>query len=437
MNLALPMMVGSVIETVYNLTDAFFLGKLGTAQIGAPSISFSLVFFLIVFGMGLSGAGTTLISQSRGKNDAVKMNHYMNQLASLLTVASIVLSAIGVALAGPILRLLSTPEEVYGYAFTYMTIVFLGIPFMFVYFVLQASFTAVGDTVTPLKVHLLAIAVNVIMDPLLIFGLGPFPALGVAGAAIATVLSQGIGAVLALIVLARGKAGLRLSLAAMRPDRRAWGLLLKIGLPSSVGQALSAFGFTVLQGVVNRFGTAAIAAFGVGNRIMRMFDIPTQGMANATTSLVGKAMGARDHATVRRTVRSALSLIVVFEVPFLLLAFFFGGELVRLFVNDAEAIRLGDLMFKVVNPSLLMFGLYMALTGAFQGAGDTRIIMVLSVIRLWVIRVPLAYALAYLTDLGPLSIWIAMFVSNFLTATAGGLYFKSGRWKKALDPDTV
>jgi putative MATE family efflux protein len=305
------------------------------------------------------------------------------------------------------------------------------------YFSLQASFTAIGDSATPIKVHLLAIGINVALDPVLIFGFGPIPAFGVAGAAVATVASQGVGAALSLAVLRRGRSGLRLTLADMRPKAKAWGLLLRIGLPASVGQGLSAFGFTVLQGVVNMFGTSAIAAFGVGNRLMNLFDIPTHGIASATTSLVGRAMGARDERLAMRVVRIALAMVLVFEIPLLTMAFAYGGGLVRLFVSDPEAVRLGDIMFKVVTPSLLMFGLYFAMSGAFQGAGDTKVIMVLSVFRLWGVRVPLAYLLAYRTALGPLSIWAAMFASNFLTATIGFVYFKMGRWKRALDPDGI
>jgi len=437
LGIALPMMLGSAIETVYNLTDAFFLGRLGTAEIGAPSIAFSIVFFITVFGSGLSGAGTTLIAQSRGKGDAAKMNGYMNQATSLLLAASVALAAIGAVVAAPLLRALNTPDEVYGFALVYMRVIFLGIPFTFMYFALQASFTAIGDSATPIKVHLLAIGLNVALDPVLIFGLGPIPALGVAGAAVATVASQGVGAALSLAVLRRGRSGLRLTLSGMRPRSRAWGLLLRIGLPASVGQGLSAFGFTVLQGVVNMFGTAAIAAFGVGNRLMNLFDIPTHGIASATTSLVGRAMGARDERMAMRVVRIALLMVLIFEIPLLTLAFAYGGGLVRLFVSDPEAIRLGDIMFKVVTPSLLMFGLYFAMSGAFQGAGDTKVIMALSVFRLWAVRVPLAYLLAYRTSLGPLSIWAAMFASNFLTAAIGFVYFKLGRWKRALDPDRI
>ena len=148
-------------------------------------------------------------------------------------------------------------------------------------------------------------------------------------------------------------------------------------------------------------------------------------------------MGAKDERSAMRVVRTALFMVLIFEIPLLSLAFAYGGGLVRLFVSDPEAIRLGDVMFKVVTPSLLMFGLYFALSGAFQGAGDTKVIMALSVFRLWVVRVPLAYLLAYRTSLGPLSIWAAMFASNFLTAAIGFVYFKLGRWKRALDPDRI
>ncbi|MBL8966490.1 MAG: MATE family efflux transporter [Spirochaetaceae bacterium] len=430
--IALPVMAGSLVETLYNLTDAFFLGKLGATEISAPSIAFPIVFFLIVFGSGLSGAGTTLIAQSKGRGDPKKMSFYLNQMVLILGVAALLLSLVGLVLSRPLLGLLKTPPEVFEAAASYLTIIFAGMPFMFAYFALQASFTAVGDSFTPLWVHLVAVGVNVILDPLLIFGLGPFPRLEVAGAAIATVLSQGVAAVISIAILARGRHGLRLSPGEMRPRADAVKLFLRIGLPSSVGQGLSALGFAVLQGVVNFFGASAIAAFGVGNRIISLFDIPAHGIASAATSLSGQALGARDEARAHRVVRVALVACLVFLTPPLVASFFFGGGLVRFFVNDAEAIRLGGIMFRVVSPSVLLFGLYLVITGAFQGAGATKIIMVLAVVRLWAIRVPLASLLAFGFGIGPVSIWYAMFVSNAVTALAGFVYYKKGSWQGAL-----
>lgn len=432
LKIAAPAMAGSLVETLYNLTDAFFLGKLGSAEISAPSVSTSLVFFLIIFATGLSGAGTTLIAQVKGRGDGERMNFYMNQTALILAAASGILTVSGLVLARPVLRLLNTPPEVLGPALTYLRIVLGGMPFMFAYFLLQASFSAVGDTLTPLRVHLAAVLFNVVLDPLLIFGFGPIPAFSVAGAASATVISQGLGAVLSLRILAKGRGPLRLRRSLLRPDPKAAALILRIGLPSSVGQALSALGFTVLQGVVNLFGTGVIAAFGVGNRLIGLFDLPAHGLSVATTSLVGQALGARDEVRAARVVKSALLLCLVLVGLPLGASVVFGGHLVRIFVADPEAVAVGDLMFKVVAPSVLFFCLYLVLTGAFQGAGDTRVIMVLSVVRLWVVRVPLAYALAFLAGMGPMSIWIAMFVSNLVTALAGFAWFRGGGWRKAL-----
>ena len=437
LGIAAPAMAGSLVETLYNLTDAFFLGKLGAVEISAPSVSTSLVFFLIIFASGLSGAGTTLIAQVKGRGDEERMNFYMNQTAIILLAVSGILTLAGLVLSRPVLRLLNTPPAVLGPALTYLRIVFCGMPFMFTYFLLQSSFSAIGDTMTPLKVHLAAVLANLALDPILIFGFGPIPALSVTGAAIATVVSQGLGAFLSLRILLRGRSSLRLRRRLLRPDAKAAALILRIGLPSSIGQALSALGFTVLQGVVNLFGTGAIAAFGVGNRLIGLFDLPAHGLSVATTTMVGQALGARDEKSAARVVRAALRLCLFLVGPPLVASMFLGGHLVRLFVADPEAVAIGELMFQVVAPSVLFFCLYLVLTGAFQGAGDTRIIMILSIVRLWVVRVPLAYALAFLAGFGLSSIWIAMLASNLFTAVAGFAWFRGGKWRKALGDASI
>ncbi len=433
MRIALPVMAGSLVETLYNLTDAYFLGKLGAEAISAPSISFSILFFLIVFGSGLSGAGTTLIARSKGQGDASRMNFYMNQMTSLLAIASFVLALAGFAASRPLLRLLGTPPSVSAATLDYLRICLMGLPFMFAYFALQSAFTAVGDSFTPLMVHLFAVGVNVVLDPLLIFGFGPIPRLEVVGAALATVVSQALAAAFSLAILAKGRYGLRLSPGSMRPHADTARLFLGIGLPASIGQGLSALGFTALQGLVNGFGASAIACFGVGNRIVSLFDLPAHGIASAATTLAGQALGAGDEPRARRVVRIALLACLLLLTPPLVLSVFWGGALVRFFVADPEAVRLGGIMFRIVSPSVLLFGLYLVTTGAFQGAGATRIIMILAVARLWVFRVPLAAYLIRGAEQGPEAIWYAMFVSNLVTALAGFAYYRHGSWVHALE----
>ena len=271
----------------------------------------------------------------------------------------------------------------------------------------------------------------------LIFGIGPFPQLGVKGAALATVISQGAGAAASIVILMRGRSGLKLLRKNMKPSFSSLSLFFRIGIPASIGEALSSLGFTTLQGIVNRFGTSVIAAFGVGNRIMGLFDMPSHGFSSAVATLAGQSLGARNIKTAKRVLHVALVMNTAIIGVFLTIGFFTGGELVRLFVNDPETVYWGNIMFKVVTPSILLFGIYYVITGAFHGAGDTKPIMYLGILRLWGIRVPIASILAFHTKLGPGGIWVGMFASNLITALLGFLWYRKGTWVDAIDPDRI
>lgn len=382
-------------------------------------------------------AGTTLIAQAWGRGDGERVNFYVGQTTTVLVIIALFLSVAGIFLAGPLLKLLQTPESVYAFTLDYLYIVFAGLPFMFGFLVLQSTMQGIGRTVVPLVLQVFTVALNIALDPIMIFGVGNIPALGVRGAAYATVLARGIGSTIAFVVLFRGRYGLRLTLGNMRPDRRAIRLLLRIGLPSSMGQAVSALGFTVLQGIVNSFGTPVIAAFGVGNRLISMFNMPAMGISRATTTLVGQNLGAGDVKKAREAVVLSILVIQAFLLPAMTLTFFYGSSFIRFFVDDPETMRYGAELFRVVAPSVVFFGFFHAVTGALQGAGDTRPVMYLSIARLWLLRVPVAYILCFMTAVGAGGIWWAMFVSNMVTAAAGLLYLKKGPWTEALDPREV
>ena len=308
---------------------------------------------------------------------------------------------------------------------------------MFGFLVLQSTMQGIGRTVVPLVLQVFTVALNIALDPILIFGVGAIPALGVQGAAYATVIARDIGSTIAFLILFRGKYGLHLTFQNMRPHRSSIRLLLRIGLPSSLGQAVSALGFTVLQGIVNSFGTPVIAAFGVGNRLISMFSMPPTGISRATTTLVGQNLGAGDVKKARNAVVLGILVIQAFLLPAMTLTFFYGSSFIRFFVDDPETMRYGAELFRIVAPSVVFFGLFHAVTGALQGAGDTRPVMYLSIARLWLLRVPLAYMLCFMLNLGAVGIWWAMFISNVVTAAAGLLYLKRGTWTGALDQREV
>jgi len=435
--LAVPIMLANLLQMLYNLADAYFLGKLGKEAVSAPTISFNLVMLLVVFGMGLAMAGTTLIAQSKGKGDRERVDFYLAQITMLLAATSVVISAAGLLLARPILMALQVPEAAFAPTYTYLTIIFAGLPLMFIFFIAQSAMQGIGDSMTPLIIQAATVVINVLLDPAFIFGFGFIPALGVAGAAYATIISRAFASVVAVLILLRGNRGLQYHRRHFRPDRKAMGLLFRIGMPASIGQGLSALGFTVLQGIVNGFGTAVVAAFGVGNRITGLFNMPAMGFSRATASLVGQRLGARRPDQAKTVVKQSVLTVFVFITIGMTLTFFFGNRVVRFFIDDPEVIRHGALMFRIISVSVIPFAMFMVTNGAFQGGGDTKPVMYLNVMRLWGLRVPIAAILAYWVGIGPPSIWIAMFISNIVTATVGFAILRQGRWLTKINPDEI
>ena len=435
--LALPIVAANLLQTMYNLADTFFLGKLGKEAVSAPSIALNIFSFLIVFGFGFASAGTTLIAQSIGKRDREKADFYLGQMTTLMTVTSLVIAAAGILLSPLLIRILLVPEEARLYTWQYMTIIFAGLPFMFMAFILQGSLQGIGDSLTPLLVQGCAVILNIVLDPLLVFGAGPIPAMEVKGAAFATVFAQFTASIASLLILVKGKRGIRLSRRNLRPRPEAYRLLLSIGLPSSIGQGVSALGFTVLQGIVNGFGTAVVAAFGIGNRIIGLFNLPAQGLASANAVLVGQKLGAKEPEKAKTVVMMSMVTITVFISLGMVYTFFRGSGLVRFFVNDPEVIGHGARLFRLFSPSVVFFAIFTVITGAFQGGGDTKPVMILSIARLWLLRVPLAVLLSRTAGMGAEGIWAAMFISNTVIAAAGFLFLSTGRWLRRLDPDTI
>jgi putative MATE family efflux protein len=326
---------------LYNLVDAWFLGRIGAAAVSAPTISFTLIFFLVIFGIAFSMAGTTLIAQSKGRGDMERANFYAGQVTTLLVAMSIVISAVGLIATPTLLRVMQVPAEAFEYTRQYMTIIFAAMPFMFVSFLLRAVLQGVGDSMTPLIVQIITIGLNVVLDPILIFGWGPFPAMEVAGAAYATVFARLVAAAVSAWILIKGRRGIRLQLRNMKPDREAIRRLTDIGLPSAIGQAVPAFGFTVLQSIVNSLGTSVVAAFGIGNRIVSLFNMPAIGFSQATTSVVGQRLGAGRKDQAVTAVKQSVLTVFVFIATGMTLAFFFGASFVRFFVDDPNVIACG------------------------------------------------------------------------------------------------
>ncbi|MFT5316323.1 MAG: putative MATE family efflux protein, partial [Candidatus Krumholzibacteriia bacterium] len=277
---AWPVSVSFLVQTMYNLIDTFWLGKLGKTALVAPTITLNVVFIGIALAMGLSQAGTTLVSQYKGAGRPNKMGLAAGQSVLLQVGVGVLIAVVGFIISKPVLLLLHTPPDAFDETLTYMRWIVAGLPLMFVFHVYQGILFGMGDTKSPMKLNIIAVMVNVVLDPILIFGWGPVPAMGVAGAAIATILARALAAGLAMRALLSGD-GFRIRAKDLHFDREMFMKLLRVGLPLSAGQTATSLGFTLLIGIVNGFGSSVTAAFGIGHRVVMMVAVPAMGLSQA------------------------------------------------------------------------------------------------------------------------------------------------------------
>lgn len=427
--LAWPVMVGNALQALYNLIDAFWLGKLSVEALSAPSISWPILFFFMSFGTGFQAAGSTLVAQHVGARDREGAERAGTQVISFLALASVLLAIVGFFLGPVVLRLIRTPAEVFPLALLYLRIECVGLPIMFAAFAFGGLLLGLGDTRTMMYITAGSVVLNALLDPFLIFGWGPFPELGVAGAAVATVFSRGVAAGVGLWLFTSGRAGLRLRRAHVRPRWATMRQIFKVGLPNALDQAGTSLGFVILMGLVAGFGTTVVAAYGVGNRLINLLNVAIWGATSALVAMIGQNLGAdqteRAEEIAHRGIRATfLALIALGAVAFLIRV-----PLYRVFISDAAVIAEGAWFMAVFGFSVPFFGLFAASSAVFRGSGHTVPPMVFSLIRLWGLRIVLSWILAYPAGLRTTGLWLGMALSNVLGGSALYLWMRRGTWK--------
>ena len=430
-SLAWPIIMANILHTMYQLIDTFWLGRLGANAVASVSLSFPILFLVLSLGGGLTLAGTVIVSQHKGAKNQKKVNFSSSQTVMVIFVISILLALVGYYGAGPLMRFVGAGPEVYQDSVDYFQVSSWGFIFLFMFFVFQSLMRGIGEVFMPMFIVMGTVLLNLVLDPLFIFGYGPIKANGVAGAAMASVITQGLSAVVGLVILFRGSYGIKIHFGEMKPDFKWIRKLFKLGIPSSLDQSSRAAGMTVMVMLVTGFGSEVVAAYGVGARILSLVIVPALGFAMATTSLVGQNFGARK---IRRTEKVAdlstliaiVGLTVVGGIFFL-----FAEELITFFVpGDDQVIKDGALFIKIMAPSFGLLGAQQVLNGAFNGVGMTTVSMLISIFSLWIIRFPVAWMLSEKTVLSYEGIWWSFPISNLLAAIVAFAYFKSGTWKK-------
>jgi len=429
--LAVPTMLANAVAVVINLTDQKFVSMLGEASIAAVGVSRPIMFLLSALFMGVSAAATAMVARAVGASDTDRADHVAGQALVLSVLVSAALAVAGYLAAPRLLAGMATPPSVYPLALGYLRVNFLGIVSMFTLFVANGILRGAGDAMTPLKLSALAAGLNVVFDPLLIFGLGGLPRLGVSGAATASVTAQIVASIAGLYILASGRLRLRLRLRDFAFDGSVLRRIVAIGVPASLQMSLRALMVVVLTRFVAGFGKSVMAAYTVAMSLEQIAFMPTFGIAEASATLVGQNLGARQPDRARRSAFTAMGYAMA-VMGSLGLAFAGGApQMMRLFSLSAEGVATGRVLLRINALSLLFSGMGISLNRALNGAGDTLPGLVITVVALWGVQVPLAWYLKTLPWLGPTGIWIAMTFASFLQGLATLAYFSTGRWQRA------
>jgi putative MATE family efflux protein len=429
---SIPMLVGNTLQSGYSIINMFWVGnKVGENGLGATAVSFPIMFILIGLASGATMATSVLVAQYYGAKNYERLKRAVDNSVLICVALSIVLTASGIIFSEWLLRLMDTPASIFDMASSYLKISMGGMILLFLMFLISSILRGVGDTVTPLLFMGLAVLTNATLDPFMIMGIGPFPKMGLNGAAWASVISQALGLALALIYLNRKNHFIAISFRNLVFDKHITWLIFKIGFPSMVQQSLVSIGSFFVTSYVNFFGPAAIAAFGVSSRIDMVATMPAVAIGMAATALTGQNLGAQKPERVKEIFKWALLIGTIISGFVSILAIVFPKFILSIFIHHEPVLQIGIHYLYIVGPCYFLFALMFVSMGIVNGAGQTMVTMVFSLLSLWAVRVPLAAYLSRHTYLGMKGIWIAMAAGFVVTAGISYLYYLSGRWKKS------
>jgi putative MATE family efflux protein len=427
--LAVPMVLEMIMESLFAIVDVFWVSRLGRDAVAVVGLTESVMTLIYAVGIGISIAATAIVARRIGEKDPERAAQAAGQIV-LLGVA--VASGLGIVLgyfAPDILRLMGASESIVTMGTDFARIMLGCNATVFLIFLINAVFRGAGDAVLAMRTLWLANALNIVLGPFFIFGWGPFPELGVTGAAVATNIGRGVGVLYQLWHLAGHHSRVRVRLPHLRPQFDVLkGILTTAG--SGIAQLLiSTTSWVGLFKILAMFGSAALAGYTIAMRIVIFALMPAWGLANAGATLVGQNLGARKPERAEAAVAISMRYNVMFLAFVGVLFVAFSGPLVRLFTTDAEVIEHGTRALWIVSLAFPLYAAGMCFQAAFNGAGDTWTPTRLNFFCFWLGQIPLAWVLADVLGLGPMGVFIAVPAAFSVLALWSLVLFRRGRWK--------
>jgi len=436
---AIPMLIGNIAQQFYNTADSIVVGKyIGDNALAAVGSSGPILTLLFVFLIGIATGAGIMVSQYFGAKDREKLSRTIGVCITLTAIASFIIMVIGPLITRPLLELLNTPASIIDWCEDYLNILFIGCAGSFYYNILSGILRGLGDSLSALLFLLVSTALNVVLD---IWFVASFN-MGVPGVALATAIAQFISAILCAIKLARMKDIFDLNFKMLKPMKEYTVRLLNLGLPSGLTQAIFSFAMIAVQSLTNSFGEMVIAANVIIMRVDGFAMLPNFSFGTAMTTYTGQNIGAKRMDRVEKGTKDGVKIAVGVSTVITIIILIFGKYLMRVFTNTTELVDLSMHMMRILAVGYIAMAVTQSLSGVMRGAGDTMTPMWISLINTIVLRVPVAYGIAYLTrsEAYPTGRPESTFISLLVAWTCGAIityiFYKRGNWrKKCLEED--
>ena len=427
--LSIPAVLEMVMESIFVIVDIYFVSKLGANAVATVGITESMVTIIYSIAIGLGMATTSMVSRRIGEKnpDAASVAAFQAILTGI--VVSVIIGLPGALYSKKLLGLMGASKQIVDSMSGYTSIMLGGNIVIMMLFIINAIFRSAGDAAVAMKVLWIGNIINIILDPCLIFGLGPFPHMGVAGAAIATSIGRGTAVMVQFYLLFFGKKRIRLSTAHLLVDFRIMVKLLKLAF-GSIGQNLiGTTSWIALVRILSIFGSEVVAGYTIALRIIGFTLLPSWGISNAASTLVGQNLGAKkpDRAEKAVWVTGYINMILLGVIGLILILF--PGTFIRIFINNENVIKSGILGLRIVSIGYIAYGFGMVLVNSFNGAGDTSTPLKINIFAFWCIEIPLAWFLAMKAGFHEEGVFISIVVAESLMTFIAWIVFRRGKWK--------
>jgi len=427
--LAIPMVLEMVLESVFAVTDIFFVGKLGASAVATVGLTESLLTVLYAVAMGLSIGVTAMVARRIGEQDPEAATHVAAQGLLVGFLLAAIVGITGVIFAPKLLMLMGAAPDVLAVGSTFTRIMLGGDISIVMLFLANAVFRGAGDAAIAMRTLWLANTINILLGPCLIFGLGPFHAFGVTGAAIATTIGRSTGALFALTLLVRGRGRVKIRKEHWHVEPQLMWRLLTLSASGMFQMLVGMASWIGLVRIISTFGSDALAGYTITIRIVIFALLPSWGLSNAAATMVGQALGAKDPERAERSAWRATAYTTVFLTAVGILFLIFVKPIIGIFTSDPAVASYAIDGLRIVSYGFPLYAAGMVLTQAFNGAGDTWTPTILNLTIFWFFEIPLAWVLARPLGLGVHGVFLAILIAFSMATVVSAIVFRRGRWK--------